>query len=169
MAVQSSSRASRRMVSASAPSASTRASAAARTRSWLNGSRAGGAPSAVREDERGTALLPQRSAGRAPLVRIYSVYVHCRRMLPHPSDPPLRLRPSGDEVPVSPQTTPPEPRPGTVALVTSPSCFRLVLGGELDLLSKTELLDAVREALMHDAPVEVDTRAVTFMDSTVIA
>ncbi|HLT82894.1 MAG TPA: STAS domain-containing protein [Phototrophicaceae bacterium] len=70
---------------------------------------------------------------------------------------------------MSPQTTPPEPRPGTVALVTSPSCVRLVLGGELDLLSKTELLDAVREALMHDAPVEVDTRAVTFMDSTVIA
>lgn len=46
---------------------------------------------------------------------------------------------------------------------------RLVLAGELDLLRKAELLDAVREAALSDLPVEVDARRVTFMDSSVIA
>lgn len=63
----------------------------------------------------------------------------------------------------------PEPQPGSVVLVVSPSRVRLVLGGELDLLIKPELLDAVREAVLHDLPVEVDARHVTFMDSSVIA
>ncbi|GAA4426143.1 hypothetical protein GCM10023169_24630 [Georgenia halophila] len=63
----------------------------------------------------------------------------------------------------------PQPGPGNVALVVSATHVRLVLGGELDLLTKPELHDAVQEAVQHDRPVEVDARHVTFMDSSVIA
>lgn len=63
----------------------------------------------------------------------------------------------------------PQPQPGSAALVASSSHVRLVLTGELDLLMKPRLLDLVREAVLHDLPVVVDTRQVTFMDSSVIA
>jgi anti-anti-sigma factor len=63
----------------------------------------------------------------------------------------------------------PQPQPGSVALVASRAQVRLVLAGELDLATKAELLQAVREAVRYDQPVEVDTRQVTFMDSSAIA
>ncbi|MFD1507518.1 STAS domain-containing protein [Georgenia yuyongxinii] len=62
----------------------------------------------------------------------------------------------------------PEPEPGTVALFALEDRVRLVLSGELDLATKADLLRAVREAVRYDQPVEVDTRHVTFMDSSAI-
>jgi len=53
--------------------------------------------------------------------------------------------------------------------MASPDRVRLILSGELDMLMKVELLDAVHEAVLHDVPVEVDVRDVTFMDSSVLA
>lgn len=64
---------------------------------------------------------------------------------------------------------PPEPVPGTITLHVSPGRVRLILRGELDMTSKTELLDSVHEAVLHDVPIEVDVRDVTFMDSSVLA
>ena len=63
----------------------------------------------------------------------------------------------------------PGPAAGSVTLHASPDRARLILRGELDMLMKTELLDAVHEAVLHDVPVEVDVRDVTFMDSSVLA
>lgn len=63
----------------------------------------------------------------------------------------------------------PQPPSGTVAVMPSPNRVRLVLRGELDMSMKAELLDAVREASLHDAPAEVDVRDVTFMDSSALA
>ncbi|WP_448072435.1 STAS domain-containing protein [Georgenia yuyongxinii] len=63
----------------------------------------------------------------------------------------------------------PQPEPGSVALIVTKTRVRLVLAGELDLATKAELLRAVREAVRYDQPVEVDTRHVTFMDSSAIA
>jgi len=63
----------------------------------------------------------------------------------------------------------PQPAAGSVTLIASPDRVRLILSGELDMLMKTELLDAVHEAVLHDVPVEVDVRDVTFMDSSVLA
>ena len=63
----------------------------------------------------------------------------------------------------------PGPAAGTVTLHASPDRVRLILRGELDMLMKTELLDAVHEAVLHDVPVEVDVRDVTFMDSSALA
>ncbi|PYF95944.1 anti-anti-sigma factor [Georgenia satyanarayanai] len=63
----------------------------------------------------------------------------------------------------------PQPAAGTVTLHVSPDRVRLILRGELDMLMKTELLDAVHEVVLHDVPVEVDVRDVTFMDSSVLA
>ena len=63
----------------------------------------------------------------------------------------------------------PQPEPGSVAVVLAEARVRLVLAGELDLAFKAELLEAVREAVRHDRPVEVDTRHVTFMDSSALA
>ncbi|MCK6210110.1 STAS domain-containing protein [Georgenia sp. EYE_87] len=63
----------------------------------------------------------------------------------------------------------PEHELGTVALILTKTHVRLALAGELDLATKAELLEAVREAARHDRPVEVDARHVTFMDSSAIA
>ncbi|WP_454086183.1 STAS domain-containing protein [Georgenia sp. Marseille-Q6866] len=62
-----------------------------------------------------------------------------------------------------------QPATGSVTLIASPDRVRLILSGELDMLMKPELLDAVHEAVLHDVPVEVDVRDVTFMDSSVLA
>jgi anti-sigma B factor antagonist len=70
---------------------------------------------------------------------------------------------------LAPQSSPPQPEPGSVALIVSDTRVRLVLAGELDLLTKADLLEAVREAARHDRLVEVDARHVTFMDSAAIA
>jgi anti-anti-sigma factor len=61
------------------------------------------------------------------------------------------------------------PEPGNIELVVSEASVRLVLAGELDLAAKAPLLEAVRQAVAQDRPVEVDTRRVTFMDSSAIA
>lgn len=63
----------------------------------------------------------------------------------------------------------PQHAPGTVEVNASPQRVRLILSGELDVLIKTDLLDAVHEAVAHDAPVEVDVRDVKFMDSSALA
>ncbi|WP_251840505.1 STAS domain-containing protein [Oceanitalea stevensii] len=63
----------------------------------------------------------------------------------------------------------PGPAAGTVAFHATPDRARLILRGELDMVMKAELLDAVHEAVLHDVPVEVDVRDVTFMDSSVLA
>ncbi|MCM3661347.1 STAS domain-containing protein [Georgenia satyanarayanai] len=63
----------------------------------------------------------------------------------------------------------PLPAAGSVTLIASPDRVRLILSGELDMLMKTELLDAVHEAVLHDVRVEVDVRDVTFMDSSALA
>ncbi len=62
-----------------------------------------------------------------------------------------------------------QPAAGSVTLVASPDRARLILSGELDMSMKSELLDAVHEAVLHDVPVEVDARDVTFMDSSALA
>ncbi|WP_127126337.1 STAS domain-containing protein [Georgenia sp. SYP-B2076] len=66
-------------------------------------------------------------------------------------------------------SAPPQPEPGTVALLVLKDRVRLVLAGEHDLATKAELHEAVREAVRYGRPVEVDTRHVTFMDSSAIA
>lgn len=89
-----------------------------------------------------------------------------------PSPRPTEVDPvstSGEEATVAPYSLPPQPEPGTVALLVSPTRVRLVLAGEFDLLTKSDLLRAVQEAARHDRPVEVDARHVTFMDSSAIA
>ncbi|GAA4415348.1 hypothetical protein GCM10023169_01580 [Georgenia halophila] len=59
--------------------------------------------------------------------------------------------------------------PGSVAVLTTDSGVRLVLSGQVDAGMNTELVEAVHEATRIGLPVDVDTRTVTFMDSTVIA
>ena len=63
----------------------------------------------------------------------------------------------------------PQPERGTVALIVSENRARLVLAGDLDLATKAELLEAVREAVRYDRQAEVDVRHVTLMDSSAIA
>jgi anti-sigma B factor antagonist len=58
---------------------------------------------------------------------------------------------------------------GTVALLTCASRSRLVLAGEIDVASKSELQPAVDEALALERPIDVDVRNVRFMDSFGIA
>lgn len=59
--------------------------------------------------------------------------------------------------------------PGTVSVLTSSSRTRLVLEGDIDVRSKTELMDAVGEALEIGRPVELDVRHVTFLDSSAMS
>jgi anti-anti-sigma regulatory factor len=68
-----------------------------------------------------------------------------------------------------PSTGPREDQDGSVAVLTSPSGVRLVLSGPVDASLSDELTAATREAAQARLPVDVDTRTVTFMDSTVIA
>ena len=55
----------------------------------------------------------------------------------------------------------------SVSVLTSPWRVRMVLSGPVDASMSDELTAAVREAERPGLPVEVDTRTVTFMDSTV--
>jgi len=68
-----------------------------------------------------------------------------------------------------PSTSPREDQEGSVSVLTSPSRLRLVLSGPVDASLSDELTAATREAALARVPVDVDTRTVTFMDSTVIA
>lgn len=54
---------------------------------------------------------------------------------------------------------------GAVAVLTDNGCVRLVLSGAIDPLCADELNDAV-PGTITGLPVEIDTRDVTFMDST---
>lgn len=54
---------------------------------------------------------------------------------------------------------------GWVRLRRTDGLVRLELGGEVDALMEHALEQAVTEARTRDLPVEVHTRAVTFMDS----
>ena len=58
---------------------------------------------------------------------------------------------------------------GAVALLTTDGAVRLVLSGPIDQLCATDVDAAVSEAVAARLPVEVDTRHVTFMDSTGMA
>ncbi len=58
---------------------------------------------------------------------------------------------------------------GAIRLSTSSDLVRLILSGELDSTMSRELADAVRAAERHTCPIEVDTLAVSFVDSAVIA
>ncbi|WP_052436625.1 STAS domain-containing protein [Georgenia sp. SUBG003] len=58
---------------------------------------------------------------------------------------------------------------GTVAVLTTGGSVRLVLSGPIDQLCAADLDEAVREAVVAGLPVEVDTRNVTFMDSSAVA
>lgn len=58
---------------------------------------------------------------------------------------------------------------GWLRLRRTDGLVRLELGGEVDALMEQALEQAVTEARTRDLPVEVDTRAVTFMDSLALA
>ncbi|GAA4415249.1 hypothetical protein GCM10023169_01390 [Georgenia halophila] len=58
---------------------------------------------------------------------------------------------------------------GSVSVLTSGSRVRVVLSGPIDAAMKAELAEAFRGAERHQVPIEVDTRTVSFMDSTAVA
>jgi anti-sigma B factor antagonist len=60
-------------------------------------------------------------------------------------------------------------RPGAVRVVHSAARTRLVLSGDVDLSMNAELMATATEVERAALPVEVDTRDVTFMDSTAVA
>lgn len=60
-------------------------------------------------------------------------------------------------------------RNGTVTVLVAGTGARLVLTGEIDLGMNTELRAAVAELDKLEMPVEVHTRDVTYMDSSVMA
>lgn len=59
--------------------------------------------------------------------------------------------------------------PNDVSVLTSPTRTRLVLAGEMDLTAQGELDEAIEEVVVRRLPVDIDTRNVTFMDSSVVA
>ncbi|MBO1751683.1 STAS domain-containing protein [Actinotalea sp. BY-33] len=61
--------------------------------------------------------------------------------------------------------TPPEGE-GSVVLFLTSSRARLVLSGEIDVTLRGEIGEAMDEALEASLPIEIDTRGVTFMDSS---
>lgn len=63
------------------------------------------------------------------------------------------------------ERTGPVDNQGWVRLRRTDGLVRLELGGEVDAVMEQALEHAVTEARTGDLPVEVDTRAVTFMDS----
>ncbi len=58
---------------------------------------------------------------------------------------------------------------GSVRLSPTPDVVRVVLAGEMDIAMSRELMDALRTAERYTSPIEVDTQAVRFVDSAVIA
>ncbi len=61
------------------------------------------------------------------------------------------------------------PEPGSVIVTFEGATTRIVLSGEIDAELGPELLEAADDALSGELPVEVDSRLVTFMDSTGVA
>ncbi|TDE99103.1 anti-sigma factor antagonist [Occultella glacieicola] len=58
---------------------------------------------------------------------------------------------------------------GSVHALLESECTRLILSGEIDLSLNADLTEAVADAEAAGLPVQVDTRHVTFMDSSGIA
>jgi len=59
--------------------------------------------------------------------------------------------------------------PGAVQVLVEPDRTRIVLSGEVDADLVGELAEATAEAQRQSLPIEVDTRHVTFMDSSGVA
>jgi anti-sigma B factor antagonist len=59
--------------------------------------------------------------------------------------------------------------PGAVQVLVEPDRTRIVLSGEVDADLAPELAEATSEAELHGQPIEVDTKHVTFMDSSGVA
>ncbi len=59
--------------------------------------------------------------------------------------------------------------PGAVQVLVEPDRTRIVLSGEVDADLAAELAEATAEAERQALPIEVDTRHVTFMDSSGVA
>lgn len=59
--------------------------------------------------------------------------------------------------------------PGGVHVLTTGDHVRVVLAGDVDAALAPELLEAAAEVVAADLPVQVDTRNVTFMDSSGVA
>jgi anti-sigma B factor antagonist len=60
-------------------------------------------------------------------------------------------------------------RAGSIHMEASGETARLILSGELDNATNRELLTATAAAERHSGPIEIDTRGVTFLDSSVVA
>lgn len=59
--------------------------------------------------------------------------------------------------------------PGGVHVLTTDDHVRVVLAGDVDAALAPELLEAAAEVVASGLPVQVDTRNVTFMDSSGVA
>lgn len=59
--------------------------------------------------------------------------------------------------------------PGSVHVLFEPETTSIVLTGEIDAELGPDLLEAADDALSSARPIEVDSRLVTFMDSTGVA
>lgn len=59
--------------------------------------------------------------------------------------------------------------PGSVHVLFEAGSTRVVLTGEIDAELGPDLLEAADDALSSSHPIEVDSRQVTFMDSTGVA
>jgi anti-sigma B factor antagonist len=58
---------------------------------------------------------------------------------------------------------------GTAAVLTCDGAIRIVLSGPIDQMCAADLDEAVNEAILAGLPVEIDTRNMTFMDSSGVA
>lgn len=59
--------------------------------------------------------------------------------------------------------------PGSVEVIGSAARVRLVLAGEVDASMNAQMVEAVNDVADRGVPIDVDTRDVTFIDSSVIA
>ena len=59
-----------------------------------------------------------------------------------------------------------DPHPGTVQVLFEHGRTRIVLSGDVDAHLEADLMEALAAAQEAEAPVDVDTRNITFMDST---
>jgi len=59
--------------------------------------------------------------------------------------------------------------PGSVQVLHSGSRVRLVLTGEVDASMNAQMVEAVHDVADRDLPIDVETRQVTFIDSSAIA
>jgi anti-anti-sigma factor len=65
--------------------------------------------------------------------------------------------------------TVPESQPGSVQVVVQGQRTRIVLAGEIDAVLGPDLQEATSDAEATGLPIDIDTRHVTFMDSSGIA